>query len=165
LNANSTQPDQVDQPSSYAVAQIEPANNASKHISESVLLRGSSEHVSVPDLCLGNLENTKLTGDAGDANSNFQNLHNHILQGLTRESKSIGSVDYSDDDLEVDRDEEVRNEADIAQSKTQGARLGPAASDQVQTEDAQENFQKTQISTIPEEDADGQEDYSITEEN
>ena len=164
MNANSAQPDKVDQPSSYAVGQMEPANNASKLISESMLLGGSNEHIGAPDLQIDSLENTKLA-DPDDANGPFQNLHNHVLQGLTRASKSIDSVDYSDDDLEVDRDEEVRNEPDIAQSKPQGARPGSAVPDQMQAEDAQENLQKTQISTIPEEDADGQEDYTITEEN
>jgi len=69
-----------------------------------MLLATTNEYINSTGLPLDGLENTK-EGDLVDMNSNFYDAPNHVIQALYQE---LGSVDYSDDDLEVDRDEEVR---------------------------------------------------------
>ena len=73
-----------------------------------MLLGATAEYINTTDNPMDGLENTKEL-DLGDTNSNFFNGQCHNLQGLIQRNQSLGSVDYSDDDLEVDRDEEVRN--------------------------------------------------------
>ena len=182
LNTNSVQPDKIDQPNTQFIIPMstsadpsvsaELVNNNSKHISNSMLQIATNEYIIATEAPIDSLENTKQV-DLTDPNSNIQHIQNHIIQGLNsrfaQDNTSIGSVDYSDDDLEVDRDEETRNQPELAQDAFQlPFQLGCAEAaepDQVQAENDQENFQKTQISTIPEDDAEGQDEYSVSQEN
>ena len=80
---------------------------SSKLITESVLMGVNNDFISssqIQGISEGGLGNTKEV-ELVDVNSNFYDNQNNAIVKL---EDQLGSVDYSDDDLEVDRDEETR---------------------------------------------------------
>ena len=69
-----------------------------------MLLGTNNEFVNSSDLPDGALGTTKKV-EVAELSSNYYDIPNNIISNLQEE---LGSVDYSDDDVEVDRDEETR---------------------------------------------------------